>query len=139
MKYLLIAALFTATLPALAQKRFIHPPEFPGGNTSPGVLAGNTLYIAGQTGFDKANKLPDSFEVELRQTLDKIGLVLKAADMNFSDVVNVTVYLSDMSMLEKTNEVYATYFKTNPPARVVLQVAGLVRGAHVAIAAVATK
>jgi len=128
-------------VPALAQKKIIRPPEFPAGPPfSPGVLAGNTLYVAGQTGYDlKTDQMPESFEVELRQTFDKIGLVLKAAGMNYTDVVNVTVYLTDMRLSEQMTAIYRTYFKTDPPARVVVQVAGLVRGARVAVAAIASK
>ena len=66
------------SLPLLAEKKVIHPKEFPTGRPfSPGILSDGTLYIAGQTGQDlKTAKIPDNFEAEVNQTLDNIGLVL---------------------------------------------------------------
>lgn len=128
-------------LPALAEKKIISPPEFPANAPfSPGVLVNGTLYVAGQTGSDlKTNKLPDNFQDEVRNTLNRIGIILKAAGMDFSDAVNVTVYLTDIGLFQQMNEVYTTYFKTNRPARATVQVAGLVRGSKVEISVTAAK
>jgi 2-iminobutanoate/2-iminopropanoate deaminase len=128
-------------LPALAEKKIIYPPEFrPNMPFSPGVLVDGTLYVAGQTGTDlKTNKLPDNFPDEVRNTLDRIGIILKAAGMDFSDAVNVIVYLTDISLFGQMNEVYTQYFKTNRPARATVQVAGLVGGAKIEISVTAKK
>ena len=126
--------------PAFAQKKIIYPPGFPtAGPYSPGVLVDGTLYIAGQIGADvKTNKRPDAFADEVRVTLDRIGMILKAADMDYSNVVNVNVYLTDISMFQQMNEVYTTYFKSDRPARATVQ-ATLVGGARIEISAVAKK
>ena len=127
--------------PAFAQKKIIYPPEFPpNAPFSPGVLVNGTLYVAGQTGSDlKTQKLPENFQDEVRNTLDRVGIILKAAGMDFSDAVNVTVYLTDIGLFQQMNEVYTTYFKANRPARATVQVAGLVRGSRVEISVTAAK
>jgi len=140
MKTLLLLSLLAA-LPVLAEKKIIHPPEFrPNTPFSPGVLVDGTLYVAGQVGADlKTNKLPENFQDEVRTTLDRIGIILKAAGMDFSDGVNVIVYLTDISLFGQMNEVYTTYFKANRPARATVQVAGLVGGARIEISVTARK
>ena len=140
-KLSLVLLLVLAAVPALAQKKIIHPPEFRSGTPfSPGVLIDGTLYVAGQTGSDlKTNQFPANFADEARACLDRIGIILKAGGMGFSDVASVTVYLTDISLFQQMNEVYTTYFKTDRPARATVQVAGLVGAAKIEIVAIARK
>src|SRR5258708_32984708 len=114
---IVICLLFS--LPLLAEKKVIQPKEFPTGRPfSPGILADGTLYIAGQTGQDlKTGKIPDDFETEVKQCLDNIGLVLKAAGMGFGDAVAGQVYLTDMNLFARMNTVYTTVFTDPRPAR----------------------
>ena len=79
------------------------------------------------------------FADEVRNTLDRIGIILKAAGMDYPDVVNVIVYLTDIGLFQQMNEVYTTYFKANRPARATVQVAGLVGGAKIEISVTARK
>ena len=83
-----------------APKKLVHPKEFPKGRPfSPGLMVGDTLYVAGQTGQDlKTAAISDDFETEVKQTLDNIGLVLKEAGLDFDHVVSVNVYLTDMEL-----------------------------------------
>src|SRR6266700_3857565 len=101
---LILAAAVTATA---ADKKVIQPKEFATGRPfSPGILVDGTLYVAGQTGTDlKTNKRPDEFEAEVKTCLDNIGIVLKEARMDFSDVVSVQVYLTDMELFPRMNAV----------------------------------
>ncbi len=140
MKTILALSLFLV-LPALAEKKIIYPPDFrPNAPFSPGVLVDGTLYVAGQTGNDlKTNKLPDNFQDEVRNTLNRIGIILKAAGMDYSDAVNVIVYMTDLTLFPQMNEVYTQYFKSNRPARATVQVAGLVGGAKIEISVTARK
>ena len=50
--------------------------------------------------------MPRDFEAEVKQAPEKIGVILKAADMQYSDVVSVQVYLTDMKLFERMNAVY---------------------------------
>jgi 2-iminobutanoate/2-iminopropanoate deaminase len=130
------------SLPLLAEKKVIQPKEFPTGRPfSPGILTDGTLYIAGQTGQDlKTAKIPDNFEVEVKQCLDNIGLILKEAKMGYGDVVTVQVYLTDIELFQRMNAVYMTYFKDPRPARTTVGVAKLAgAGAHVEITVTAHK
>jgi len=142
MKRLPLLLLYLAfVLPVVAEKKIIHPPEFrPNTPFSPGVLVDGTLYVAGQVGTDlKTHRLPENFADEVRTTLDRIGIILKAAGMDFPDVVNVIVYLTDISLFQQMNEVYTGYFKANRPARATVQVAKLVGEARVEISVTARK
>ena len=139
-KTLAICLLFS--LPLLAENKVIQPKEFPAGRPfSPGILAGGTLYVAGQTGQDlKTAKIPDDFDTEMKQCLDNIGLILKEAKMGFGDVVTVQVYLTDIQLFKRMNTVYMTYFKEPRPARTTVGVAKLAgAGAHVEITVTAHK
>ena len=122
-----------------APKRIIYPPEFRANMPfSPGVKVGRALYVAGQTGTDlKTGQLASTFEGEVRHTLDNIGVILKAGGMDFSNVVNVNVYLTDISKFDEMNKVYREYFKADRPARATVQVAKLVGAAQIEIACVA--
>ena len=136
----LLAALLA--LPSLAApKKVIHPKEFPTGRPfSPGILVGDTLYVAGQTGNNpKTGQIPEEFEAEVKQTLDNIGLVLKEAGMTFDNAVTVHVYLTDMTLFQRMNAVYTTYFKEPRPARTTVGVAKLVGTARIEITVTASK
>lgn len=137
--FALAAALLTA--PAFAQKKLVQPKEFPTGRPfSPGLIVGKTLYVAGQVGQDlKTGQIPDDFEAEVRQTLDNIGIILKEANYSFADVVSVNVYLTDMSLFPRMNQVYTTYFPEPRPVRTTVGVAGLVGKARIEITVTASK
>ncbi|MGH9721697.1 MAG: RidA family protein [Bryobacteraceae bacterium] len=136
----LIAGALMVT-PVLAQKKLIHPKEFPKGRPfSPGILADRTLYIAGQVGQDlKTGQIPEDFEAEVRQTLDNIGLVLKEAGMSFDNAVTVNVYLTDIGLFQRMNAVYTTYFKEPRPARTTVGISKLVGTARIEITVTAYK
>src|ERR1043165_3061091 len=115
----LALALLGATIPMLAEQKIIQPKEFaPGAAFNPGVLVDGTLYVSGQIGRDlKTQKVPGSFDAEVRQVLDNIGIILREAKMSYTDVVSVQVYLTDMTLFPQMNSIYTTYFKTDRPAR----------------------
>ena len=140
MRKTILASLLLATC-LLAENKVIQPKEFPTGRPfSPGILAGNTLYVAGQTGQDlKTAKIPEDFEAEVKQTLDNIGLVLKEAKMCFGDAVSVQVFLTDMTLFQRMNAVYTTYFKEPRPVRTTVGVAKLVGTARIEITVTAHK
>jgi 2-iminobutanoate/2-iminopropanoate deaminase len=142
MRRLLILSLL-ATLPALADKKTITPPEFAGAKSpfSPAILADGTLYVSGQIGRDlKTAEVPADFEQEVKLCLDNIGIILKAAGMKFSDVVSVQIYLTDMDSFAKMNGIYTTYFAEPRPARTTVGVSKLAAPkAHIEITVTARK
>jgi 2-iminobutanoate/2-iminopropanoate deaminase len=111
------------------------------GPYSQAVLAGNTLYLAGQIALDPESGVmvqpgPDetAIEVETRRVLDNLGAVLAAAGFGFEHVVQAQVFLVDLAEFGAMNAIYETYFEGMiPPARATVQVAALPRGARVEI------
>jgi 2-iminobutanoate/2-iminopropanoate deaminase len=126
-----------------SQRRAIRPEKGP--NTglpySPGILAGNTLYVSGHLGQDPAARrvVPGGIEAETRQIFADVREVLKGAGMDLSDVVSVNVYLTNLEEFPKFNEVYREYFPRDPPARTTVGVAALNIGARVELQMVAVK
>jgi 2-iminobutanoate/2-iminopropanoate deaminase len=110
-----------------AAKKVIKPKGVPDSpNYSAGLLVGDTLYVAGQTGNDPiTQKQPDKFEDEVSQCLKNVGAVLEAGGMSYSDVVAVTVYLTDMDLFPRMNAVYTGVFKAPRPTRTTVAVSKL--------------
>ena len=93
---------------------------------------GNTLYLSGSTGGDPATAqlVPGGFEPEMRQVMANMMTVLEAADMDLSNVVRVTSYLTDMDDYALYNQIYREYFTQEPlPVRASVAVRELARGA----------
>ena len=131
---------FCARLTFGADKKITSPPGAKsGGNYSQGILIDGTLYISGQGGEDAAGKIPGDFDVEVRQSLDNIGAILRAAGMSPADVVSVQVYLKDAGQFQRMNAVYISYFKDPRPTRTTVVVAGLVGPGNIEITATARK
>ena len=90
----------------------------PLGPYSQAIIAGNTVYVAGQGLFDpKTGQMPASFEEQVAMTLENIKAILESAGATLADVVKVNVYLADLKNFQKMNEVYRRYFKEDYPAR----------------------
>ena len=107
---------------------------------SDGIIAGNTLYVAGQEGSDDTGKLvAGGIGPETKRALDNIEKVLKAAGLELKDVVSVTVYLADIHDFAEMNKVYKAVVPDPKPARATIQAAALVNDARVEIAAIAIK
>lgn len=107
---------------------------------TPGILVDGTLYVAGFSGEDaKTGVVPEVFEDEVKQVLDKIGVILKEADMTYSDVVSVQVYLTDMALFERMNAVYRTYFPEPRPTRSIMGIKALIGPSRIEITVTAKK
>jgi 2-iminobutanoate/2-iminopropanoate deaminase len=76
-------------------------------------------------------------QVETRQTMENIITVLEAAGLGLEDVVKCTVFLADIADYGAVNEVYATFFPSEPPARSAIAGSGLALGARVEIECIA--
>lgn len=109
------------------------------GPFSPGILAGGTLYVSGQTGRTKDGKTPEAFEDEVKAALDAANEILKKGGYAIEDVVAVQVYLTDMDLFSRMNAVYTKYFPEPRPARTTVGVAKLVGTARIEITLTAWK
>lgn len=111
------------------------------GPYSQGILVGNTLYCSGQLAIDPetGSMVSSGIEAETERVLDNLGAVLRAARMDFKNVVRCSVFLTDINDYAQVNEVYARYFSEAPPAREAVQVTALPRGARVEISCVAVR
>src|SRR5277367_4478979 len=107
---------------------------------SDGIVAGNTLYIAGQEGSDDSGKLvAGGIAAETKAALENIQKVLKAAGFDLKDIVSVNVYLADIHEFGDMNKVYKSFMPDPKPARATIQAAALVNDARIKISAIAVK
>lgn len=107
---------------------------------SDGIVAGNTLYIAGQEGTDASDKLvAGGIGPETSAAIDNIQRVLKASGFELKDVVTVTVYLADIHEFPDMNKIYKSLMPDPKPARATVQAAALVNNARIEISAIAVK
>ena len=113
----------------------------PIGPYSQAVKVNGTLYVSGTIALDAAsgNMVQDSIQAETRKVLDNLGEVLKAAGMNYSNIVKATIFITNMNQFAEINEVYAGYFPQQPPARETVQVSKLPKGANVEISVIAVE
>jgi 2-iminobutanoate/2-iminopropanoate deaminase len=140
--FVLLAAsgLASAQASSNATRRYINLPKPVVAPFSDAVLAGNTLYIAGRIGVDpKTGKPPAEIEQEVHIALDGMKAVLAEAGMTMDDIVSVQVFCPDLSLYDKFNEVYKSYFSKDYPARAFVGSAPLLRGGHFEINAIAIK
>lgn len=108
---------------------------------SDAILTGNTLYLAGRIGIDpKTGKPPEKIEDEVKLLLDGEKEVLAQAGMTMDDLVYVQVACSDLSLFDKFNGVYRTYFTTKDyPAREFIGAGSLLLGGHFELQAIAVR
>ncbi len=123
-------------------KRIIHTDDAPKaiGPYSQAVEANGTLYVSGQIPVDPATgKVVEGIKAQTEQVFKNIEAILKAAGYSFNDVVKSTVLLSDMDNFAVMNEVYATVYKKDMPARAAYGVVRLPLGVLVEIETIAVK
>ena len=100
----------------------------------------DALYLAGRLGTDpKTNQIPADVEQEARLMLDGIKAVLTEAGMTMDDLVSVQIFCSDVSLFDKFNPIYRSYFTKNVPARAFIGSGTLLRGAHFELQGIAVK
>ena len=100
---------------------------------------GDLLFVSGQIAMDLATTelRGTTIEEQTRQVMENVRAVLEAHRLTMANVVSTTVYLKDLSQFRGMDGVYETYFRTVLPARSVVEVARLPRGALVEISVVA--
>ena len=131
----LAVALHAADIRAIIPKNGVPPI----GPYSPGVLAGDYLYVSGQGAKKPDGQMPATFAEQTRQTLENVKNVVESAGLTMKNVVYAQVYLDDIHNFAAMNRVYAEYFRETPPARATIGVAKLPGGTPVEINAVAVR
>ena len=106
---------------------------------SQAILSGNTLYVSGQIAIDPyTGKLVEGGAAEqTKRVMENIRAILKEEEMDFSHVVKCSIFLSDMALYKDVNEVYGSYFPTDPPAREAIAARGLPMGVDVEVSCIA--
>jgi reactive intermediate/imine deaminase len=126
--------------PARTEKRMIAPPgPTPAGPYSPGILAGDFLYVSGQGARDRDGRLPAAVEAQVRQTLDNVQGIVEAAGLTMEHVVYSQVYLQDIAAYDRMDRIWQEYFAKAPPARAVVGVYRMPTETPVEISAVAVR
>lgn len=127
-------------LPAWGQKKAVLPEGASvAGPYTPGIVAGNFLFCAGQVGRDRSGQYPESFEDEVRQALDNVKAILHKGGYTFADAVSVQVHLTDITLFDRMNKIYMTYFPEPRPARTTVGGVKLVAPARIEITVTAWK
>lgn len=103
------------------------------------VRVGDFLFCSGQIPLDPSTGelVPGDIKVQTSRVLDNIRLILEDQGLTFFNVVKTTVFLTNLADFKHMNEVYATYFTSEFPARSTVQVAALPKDAAVEIEVVA--
>ncbi len=143
----ILVLLLVALVPVLlapqksTSRRYINLPNRPvQAPFSDAVLVGDTLYLSGRIGIDpKTGKPPAEIDQEVRLLLDGMKATLAEASMRMDDLVYVQVFCPDLSLYDKFNAIYSTYFTKDFPARAFIGSGPLLRGGHFEIMAIALK
>jgi 2-iminobutanoate/2-iminopropanoate deaminase len=138
MRYCFLLLFVLATYISAADRRPVAPEGVkPVGPYSPGILAGDYLYVSGQGARDAKAQLPASFDAQVRQCLDNVKAVVEAGGLKLQNVVQTQVYLADISKYSEMQRVYASYFPNNAPATSTIRVARMPTDTPVEISAIA--
>lgn len=122
-------------------KKVVYTPRAPKpvGPYSQAVCVDGWLFISGQIPIDPVTGelVSGDFAKQVERVLVNVRAIVEAAGGSLRDVVKVTVYLRDLGKAGVFNEVYSRFFSENPPARSLIEVSGLPRGAELEVEAIA--
>lgn len=120
--------------------KIITSPNIPpaNGHYSACIEHNGTLYISGQLPVNPNTKqIPEGIEAQTKLALDKIDLILNEAGSSREKVIQMRIYISDIALWEKVNEVYTEFFGDHKPARCVVPVGKLHYGCLIEVECVA--
>lgn len=123
-------------------KKIINTPKAPSpiGAYNQAILSNNLLYTSGQIAMDaKSGELhTNNIQEETKKVMQNLKAILEAAEMDFSNVIKASIFLSDMGSFAEVNEVYGSYFNDETaPARECVEVAALPKYVNVEISVIA--
>jgi len=113
----------------------------PVGPYSQGIESNRFLFLSGQIPMDAAtgNMEEQDVEKQTKKVMDNIRMLLESENLGFENIVKTTIFITDMNSFQKVNSIYASYFKSEFPARSTVEVAGLPKNALVEIEVVAAR
>jgi len=112
----------------------------PGGPYSPGIDAGNLVFVAGQVGRNpETEQLADGLEAQAEQVMKNIGAILDAAGLTFANVAKTTCLLANIEDFDRFNAVYVKFVSDPRPARATYAVKALPGGALIEVEAFAVR
>jgi 2-iminobutanoate/2-iminopropanoate deaminase len=113
----------------------------PIGPYSQAIQHGDFLFVSGQIAIQKSSGkiITSNIEDETIQVMTNVEEVLKAAGLDFNNVVKTTIFLKDMTSFPRVNEIYGRYFVEAPPARETVEVSRLPKDVNVEISCIAVK
>jgi 2-iminobutanoate/2-iminopropanoate deaminase len=137
----LIAALTILACQAPPPDRETLHSQLPNRPYSGVVRAGDTFYFSGKVGVTDETRAMTTGRTaaEVRNIMESFGELFAELGLEFSDVVQGSVFLADVTDYGAMNEVYGGYFPQDPPARTTVAVAALPGGANVEIAFIAVR
>ncbi|GFP20848.1 2-iminobutanoate/2-iminopropanoate deaminase [Candidatus Hakubella thermalkaliphila] len=103
------------------------------------VRVGNLIYTSGQIPIHPQTNqtVEGGIEEQTRRVLENLKSLLEDAGTSMKAMVKTTIFLANMDDFAKVNEIYASYFDREPPARSCIQVAGLPKGALIEVEGIA--
>ncbi|MCS7315476.1 MAG: RidA family protein [Bryobacterales bacterium] len=136
----LVLLLIALSQAIAAERRAVFPEGVkPIGPYSPGILAGDSLYVSGQGARAPDGTMAQDFRGQLRQTLENVRAVVEAAGLTLAHVVYAQIYLEDASRYDEVAALWREFFPRNPPACAVVGVMRMPGGTPVEINAVALR
>ena len=113
----------------------------PIGPYSQAVKTGKLVFVSGQIAINSAtgNLMLDNIHEETTQIMRNIGAILKAAGMDYPNIVKTTIFLTNMNNFSAVNEIYGSFFKEAFPARETVQVSRLPKDVNIEISVVASQ
>jgi 2-iminobutanoate/2-iminopropanoate deaminase len=122
-------------------KQIIATSEAPAaiGPYSQAVRVGRLLFCSGQIPLDPKTQQMETGDIsaQTKRVMENIGGLLRSQGLGFEDVVKTTIFLTSLGDFQIVNELYGSYFKSDPPARSTVQVSALPKGANVEIEVIA--
>lgn len=133
----MLRSLIERTLFSMTAKKIILSEKAPAaiGPYSQAVLVNGTLYVSGQIAAELAPL--GVIKMETQKVMENIGHILREAGLDYSNVVKASIFLKNMEDFAVVNEVYGSFFPSEPPARETVQVAALPKDVNVEISVIA--
>ena len=109
------------------------------GPYSPALIYKNLLFVSGQIPLNAQGTIPASIEEQAKQVLDNLKTHIESAGCKMDDILQTTIYITDMGKFQAVNEVYQKYFTPPYPTRCTVGVNSLPKGVMIEISAIACK